>query len=681
MAGKKCCAETKVCANNMQDDAGEKLSENKTRAKTHTTRSSILKVLLSFVLVASMLPMCACKDTDVLTEIAYTDDSSLLTDSILWEFLRSADPNPDFSSMTSMESPRIDEQTPEDPTFDEEPNTPEQQTDEMQHNEQNNKDYNATKGDMESQEKGNNEKKKNSGGLLSNIIRPNVTVGDGGSGGSGGSKKDDKLTGDTKEKGDGESDSGASDDSSDNKRPGEGSSTGGNDGKGNGGDGKEYGGNGSYEDLPHSGKLAACGQYALIVQMLGGSGTLCAADSDWLDRVQGSSLFPGEGLEDVSVGWSGTSANLQSIKDSGAEVVLLERGTTYLSDDEIEDLIQSGIDVVHMPRLGLVDSSQYSVNTAVQAVGEIMKNATGNSSSNMAQQYISMVQSTTSSVQQSNGGTSGRLMKGSRSTYIDVYLNDTSLPTDNQAYYNTTFINNWATCGISSFQGVQSWNGAHDFYLHGKTVDCTDGVGVGLVNSNGKAGQTCAILDYYLQYAGVGDQSMEFTKLPDLPRVQYLATPDTGVSLNLNIAHTQWIGGANGLWAHMSGSTDIEANYTYVGLDNYPGIIVRESSYADRIVASSQKQYGFYNSGKAYRVYTMPSGVAGCWADGNVESFLTAPWAYTWFQCYNSQDRYSSESYFNNFYSTFYRCSFSDACNAGLVSGYGDVKQAGSQWL
>ncbi len=651
-----------------------------TTPKRTTPKSAALRLLLAVVLVLGMSPLTGCKNTDVLTEVAYTDNTDLLTDTLQWQFLKNADPNPDFSSQTSMESPRIDEQTPEDPTYDENPNTPDAQTDETQHNDQNNKDFNAAKGDAESQNEGNNEKSKNAGGLLSNLIRKNITSGDGGSGGSGGSKKNDKLSGDTKEKGDGSADSGGSDDSSNSKRPGDGSSTGGDEGKGDGGQGKEYGGDGTYDSLPHSGRVAACGQFALIVQMLGGQGALAAADSDWLGRVQNSVLFPGEGLDQVATGWNGTSANLQTIKDSGAEVVLLERNTNYLSNDEIQELTDSGISVVHMPRLGRVDTSQNDINTAVQAIGEIMKGATSIDSARAAATYVQMVATTTNNVQQQNGGTSGRLAKDSRSTFINADCKDSKLPTDKVAEYNTTFIDNWASCGVSSYLGVESWNGAHDFYLNGKTVDCSDGVGVSLANSEQKAGETCALLDYYLQYAGVGDQSMQSSELPDLPRVQFIAATEAGTSLGLSIAHSMWTGGAHGLWAHMSGSTDNESNYTYIGLDNYPAVIVRDSSYAQTIVRSSEKQYGFYNSGKAYRVFVMPSGVAGCWVDGNVESFLIAPWAYTWFQCYNSA-RYSCESYIDSFYSTFYRCSFSDARASGIVTGYDEQYQAGGQWL
>ena len=70
------------------------------RNARNTTRS-LAKIVLAFVLVLGLLPATGCKPTDVLTEVAYTDDSELLTENTMWQFLSQADPNPDFSSNTS----------------------------------------------------------------------------------------------------------------------------------------------------------------------------------------------------------------------------------------------------------------------------------------------------------------------------------------------------------------------------------------------------------------------------------------------------------------------------------------------------------------------------------------------------------------------------------------------------
>jgi hypothetical protein len=70
-----------------------------------------------------------------------------------------------------------------------------------------------------------------------------------------------------------------------------------------------------------------------------------------------------------------------------------------------------------------------------------------------------------------------------------------------------------------------------------------------------------------------------------------------------------------------------------------------------------------------FEAWVLPSGLAGSWADGTIESFLAAPWAYCMFQ--QGKDLTASSTYVNEFYNTFYRTGA-----ANIVSGYGEVYQA-----
>lgn len=647
--------------------------------------SRVARGALAVVLASTMaVSLGGCKDTDVLTEIAYTDDDALLSTDSVWNFLLGAPDNPNLPESTKNASQDIDEQKNDEATYDEDPNTEDNQTDQRDHKDDTDKDYNATSGDEAANKEGNNDQASNSAGLLAKLLNINATANSGGTSGSGGSTKSDtELAGKTTDTSD-KSDSGATKDESESKDSGSGNSTGGDEGHGSSGDttkGAEYDGTGTNTDLPHSGKIAACGQYALIVEMLGGKGTLAAADDVWLNSVIGTSAFPNEGLETVTVGWQGTSANLQAIVDSGAQVVLLERGTTYLSNSQMEQLMEAGVSVVHMPALGDVDTPHDDIVSAVTAVGEIMRVATNGSSSNMASTYVSMVLNTLRDVENANGGTSYKVSDGNTSNRISSGGEDSGTPAAKIATYNTAFIDSWTSFGASSFTGNQSWLGVGDFYLDGKLVDCSDGGGLSPRASSSARFGHCSLVDYYLQSAGIADQGIDGISLSDNPYLIYLAS-DEQHNLEVDEAISPRVFSNRGLWLCSTGSAYLRSNFKTVGDSDFPGCITRNETYADRIVASSQKTNGYYNAGQAYRVYVMPSGLAGSWADGTVESFLSAAWAYTWFQCYdNTSDRYSCESYFNDFYSTFYRCSFADAQSDGIVSGYGVVKQAGGQWL
>ncbi len=646
--------------------------------------SRVARGALAIVLASTMaVSLSGCKDTDVLTEIAYTDDEALLSNDPVWNFLLGAPENPDLPAYEKNTSQDINDQKKDEATYDKNPNTEDEQTDQRDHRDDTDKDYNATSGDEAANKEGNNEQSSNSAGLLASLLNINATAGSGGSSGGGGSKTTDtELTGkttDTSDKGD----SGATKDESESKDSGSGNSTGGDEGHGSSGDtskGAEYDGTGTNTELPHAGRIAACGQYALIVEMLGGKGTLAAADDAWLNTVLGTSAFPGEGLENVTVGWQGTSANIQAIINSGAKVVLLEQGTTYLSNSQVSQLIEAGVSVTHMPALGDVDTPQSDIIKAVTAVGEIMRVDTGGSSANMASQYVSMVQTTLANVESANGGTSMKVADGNTYNRISSNGEDSGTPAAKIASYNTAFIDSWTSFDKASFTGNQDWLGMGDFYLDGKTVDCSDGAGLSACISSSSRLHYCSILDYYLQSAGVANQGVEGLTLSEHPYLISLAT-DESHSLGVNQATAAWLASSRGLWLLYTGNASIRSNFKTVGDSDFPGCITRNETYADRIVYSSEKENGYYNAGQAYRVYVMPSGLAGSWADGTVESFLSAPWAYTWFQCFDTSDRYSCESYFNDFYSTFYRCSFADAQSTGLVSGYGVVKQAGGQWL
>ena len=120
------------------------------------------------------------------------------------------------------------------------------------------------------------------------------------------------------------------------------------------------------------------------------------------------------------------------------------------------------------------------------------------------------------------------------------------------------------------------------------------------------------------------------------------------------------------MWLNESGGAGQDI---LVGDAGYPGIIVRDAEIQSRVVASRDSANGIYNVGQSYQVWVMPSGLAGNWADGNVESFLMTPWSRTAMNVSGQESWDAAATYVNNFYRSMYRCDNASA----LVENWNSV--------
>lgn len=668
--------------------ASEKSSENRSKFEEARRKrgkaSSVARCLLAIALVAGLsVPLSGCKDTDVLTEVTIDQDKGWVDYNLtpVWKNVENAQADSTKISAEQQQTDNIDEQENDQPTYDEDnPNTPDTQTDQREYHQDTDKQYEATDGDQASESRNGDAAGGSTAGGLANLFNAQPSKGSSDKGNGGSKKSDTTLNPDKNADADDNAPTanGTTKDDGQSTQPGNGNSIGGDSGQGQGGPGQSYDANGTVQSLPH-GLIAAAGQYATITQMLGGKGSLTAADSAWLSQVNASAAFPNEGVENIVTGWTGTSADVDAIVRSGAKVVLLEKNSQYLTNAQVQQLIDQGVSVVHVPKLGDVDTPDEDVVKAVQVVAEILNPSTNGGSSSMAATYISYRSQALKACESANG-VNGLAYKVSNGTaYNSIYQNGGYGTSSGVAQRNTAFIDSWTSVNVDSFLGSQSYNSAKDFYLEGKTVDGTDGVGLSAAASTDDRERDCALLDYYLQYAGVADQSLDSINLFRNPYVVGLAVWGTEVQDATAVPTTAHFMFSHGLWYHTTGTPDNSANYDYVGSESFPACIARNEDIADRVVMSAAKTNGFYNAGRAYRVYVMPSGLAGNWADGTVESYLAAPWANCMFL--QGKDLSACTTYIDQFYSTFYRCSYQDAYDTGLLSGYGVVKTAGSQWL
>lgn len=469
---------------------------------------------------------------------------------------------------------------------------------------------------------------------------------------------------------------------------------GGEDGTGSeGGSGKVYN-DGTYRELPEDvGSIAATGQYAVIVQMLAGKGGLSACDENTLASMKDSGAFgygdgDKEGLDAVKVAWSGNGAksgsvDLKALIKAKPDAVLTDGAKTALSAADTEALTKAGIDVVSAPRLGNTSTADEDIVTAVRLVGKLLASAdTQYDTKKMASLYAEQHDAVLEACRTANGGYSYKVVQGRSMPGIyqgkDLAGQSTTELSETRLY--TAFIDSWTTRCTGRLKASRKY-GTASMFLNGKTMSASSGVGLSAIC----ASDSFVLMDYYLQHAGVVDNSFDTPKPASTPgsrSLPYAIIPGNPQGL-LKIEFSRR-SVPSALWLSITGSTQ-SSDWTVVGDELFPVLLVRSGDIAKKVVSSAQRADGLYNVGRPYKVAVVPSGLAGSWADGTVESFLLAAWAYDVFQGAGKPD--SCTAYLEDYCSVFYRCSYSDAFEdlhsvkkAGVRAGEdGDASTEGSE--
>ncbi len=637
----------------------------KKNGKAYAAVRAAFSAALSCVLVLSLV---GCKDTDVLTQVIIDQsapvDNSLepITDNDAtsplqesWAEKQYDSDNDQNKSQSQDNTPTYDSQTPND-----------SQAQQKQQNDLSLNDGKATEGAGESAE--------------------------GGQGGSGAAASDEGSTAEEEDQSkansyvqkaetDSTSDSGNS--GTDNISGSDPSGyNGSGSGQGSGGTGQVYGSDGTYVNLPYAGSIAAAGEYATIVQMLGGKNALAATDSEWLSRMRSKGAFStnGDELSNVQVAWSGDgrasgSADVAAIVASGAKVVLT-CDETYggITQDQANQLMEKGVSVVVMPAVGTAYAGDDEILQSVQIVGEILSKAGSSiqyNAKDAANKYKSFHTETLNNVVSANGGYS--LYTHDNSTYPQVLYTGRGAEASNfsSSFYIASYVDRWLNC---------------DTYQSGsyRYVDGSEGIGVGVAGRWTNPRHYYAVYLYYLQSAGVMSTITRINPYYYFGSDYFEGCGARDVS-GLGAGQLFWCFGNPGL---------TRSEYALVGENKYPAILVRDSDIAEHIKRSAETPQDAdvhdnlyynnitpYNAALAekcpmnsyvcvylssYQIWVVPSGITGSWTDGTVESFLLAPWTYCMYQQEQRLDVCSS--YVSNFYSTFFRCDPSSA-----VEGYGET--------
>lgn len=461
---------------------------------------------------------------------------------------------------------------------------------------------------------------------------------------------------------------------------------------------------GSYVDVPTTNTVAAYGQLAVLVQMIGGKGALVAADSELLSS-KFASIFSDEGSADIAVGWKKDGADtgtidVDAIIKSRAGAVLVY-SDSYLSKSEKKKLTDAGVNVLKVYPL---TNSSY-IKKDADMIGDLLEGSEalekGWDSVAMAAKYRSFHDGLVKAVQAQNGN---------KLAGTTIYEKGVSTSTINKTSFDSTAT---TTLLLGSYDTTATYTSSIDGWK-----PTTNGVALATV------GYSSSPVSYYIQTAGLVENAAAKSKDISTKSGTIIAWQFNG-----NIASA-----ALSKWSYKTGggldeALDIKwdnwntclftaqsakANSDYTvsecfGSESFPVIIAGTQEVKERFIANSKDANGIYHAyppteasssgvsisgfgkltsggslvfsaiGTDYEtginsfdagsgaggsvpddaVLVTPCGLFSSWIDASAESVLEAAWAN---DVVNTKSKAVGwETYVKDFYSTFYRYSLSDS--------------------
>lgn len=393
---------------------------------------------------------------------------------------------------------------------------------------------------------------------------------------------------------------------------------------------------GTYVTLP-SGKIAAAGPYATIVQSLGGRGALAAAPQQWIDSLPAGAydnkqeLDRVKGISSWGDGTVMTDAALQEIIDSDAEVVLTSNTYNVMNQAQADALNDAHIDVVLMPDIGVHNAMDEDIALCVDVIGEMLKDEGESIQFDAKDAAVRWNRQHTKALEEcyaANGGYSFAIWGN---YYLENYVyQGSSGAAQNDRKPGSS---NRILCEyIDSWDGSTGW--ANPVNPTGSPTDRVS---------------SFDLIDYYFQHSGLTRNTIVISW-----RNASLAEVDSSGRLRAH-CYVDEVGGSR-----------LE---NPVGLST-PVVIARSEDIARAVSQQAQNDTGSaYNLGSDYSIWVMPAGPDGLsWNDGTFESFLVAPWTYSMARLHRTDD---SDGFVKEFYTTFYRPG--DGGVAALIEGYGTV--------
>ena len=397
------------------------------------------------------------------------------------------------------------------------------------------------------------------------------------------------------------------------------------------------------KNLPAASKIAAYGQYAIIVEMLGGTDALVAADHNTLSDDNIRTVFSSANsvcnITGAYEGWSdgGSTINVDNIINSGAGAILTTLGETEivnsLGQDALDKINNAGINVVTVPTL----TNTTDLFSCVDSIQQMLTKGGNTIASGRAATYTNFVNTTLANCKNANGNTYAT--RDGTVYEKDGSANGSEAKTD--AKY-TLLIDGWDSNGYCTDSNVSL---------------TTKGLAVAPV------GYSTSPVSYYIQCGGLINRGATIKAVKDghivasqLAGLYWQDNWKTTYSLTGFLGGSWW---ENNLLSTYSGdSFGTAGHYDSFGSAAYPKLIVTSNALKQNILINSQSSNSLYHPYEGImvgNVYTTlgvegetdsfgkvvatqafsgsisdgsicvnPHGLTGSWTVGGVESFLEA---------------------------------------------------------
>ena len=477
-----------------------------------------------------------------------------------------------------------------------------------------------------------------------------------------------------------------------------------------------------FTDPPAVDHVAAFGQFAVIVQMIGGEGALVAADSEILSDSGFKTVFADEGVSDIVVGWKdgGTAEGLDvdAIIESGAETILCTSSDyqSGVSNSDRKKLNAAGVTFTVVADL----TCSTLIKNTVTTVGKMFRESTviGNAGDtvSLAKEYKTFHDSLVKACTSANGG----LALGTTDEKPYENNNSSNYSYDSAAHW-TLLIDEWDSTvrwNGSSYSDL-AMNGAGISVIGYKTRATSFYIQAGgLVNSaaaklSSKSGSLIAwqfgssIMPYKNNFSYGSGGAFDESSTPSSKNSEAWSNQIANLwGLDLFAMSKSAASSGNAGGGGVAGYPPAS-----FGCDSFPCVIAATQEIKEKMIENSAKSFGAYTPYPVYSnnifgcyygledddtlwgsigadgeamsenafadndyvisdesVCVAPHGLFTSWTEGtSVESVLLSAWVS---DVVNGEgDEVGWKSYVKEFYSTFYRYSLSDSELATIEEG------------
>ena len=367
-------------------------------------------------------------------------------------------------------------------------------------------------------------------------------------------------------------------------------------------------------ELPESVEhVAAVGEAALIVEMLGGSERLSASSASLAVGLSGELLE-----HDAEILWSGdgrsplSAEQFSRLLELAPQACLEISGQTSFSDQQLEALEDAGIACVVLPSL----NTDEGIRQAVTLIGQVLGPDGELDARRRAEDYLAFHARVLALV----------------ASRVEAYL------PDGIDYLTGNPASGAAGEGVTALF-VSGWDTGAAYSLHDDAYETLSGTGLPYTAT----GCLRSPITYYLSLAGVANAaalkennySIKQSKLKYIspihsPNKTLSVEGSAGISYDPGYIFTSAGGcflGESGFPAVIAATEEVKSGIEACPLWQYYGV----TSSATGLTSG----YGFTDAGGdivistvhgPYEVFVLPSGV-GSWAEGSAESVLTSLWA------------------------------------------------------